>query len=562
MIYPVVKYIEIGPSVFEPGNIPIYWGIIFTTISKIGLQVGLPTLLAITFLAILFRQVFYLMRQSYMAKVQAKVWNSLRDTAFSAYMHSDLIYLSGESRGRLTNVLILETHRTGEGVVALLMLIGAFFLVGIYIFGLIMVSPVLTPVIPMTLIVAVVIVTHWMNKTRSHSSIISTGSDHLNASISERISGIRLVKMASTEELESTKIRRSSEKVGNSIAELRTIRATIEGIVEPVFFIGVLIILYAGVTFFNLSLASLGLFFVILLRMVPAVKEINNHRQSISGTIASLRNIQDTIYQAQNHTSITGGNVKFPGLHNSIQLRNIYFNYSKCTQQPATLTDISLTINKGTTLAIVGQSGSGKSTLVDLLARLHDPDQGQIYIDDTSIDNYELASLRRSIGFVDQEVFLFNDTIHNNISYGNTDTTRAEVITAAKKASAHEFITNQPTGYDTIVGDNGVRLSSGQKQRLGIARIMLNDPDIIILDEPTSALDAISEEYIRSTLIDMQSKKTIIVIAHRLSTIQNADNIIVLEEGKIIQQGTHQELISIQGKYTELYDIQNDAVDI
>ena len=148
MIFPVVKYLEIGPSVFEPGHIPIYWGFIFTAISNIGLPVGLTTLLVITFLAILFRQIFYLMRQSYLAKVEARVWNKLRATAFTAYMHSDLTYLSAESQGRLTNVLILETHRAGEAVVSLLMLLGAFSLVGLYVFGLIMISPILMPVIP------------------------------------------------------------------------------------------------------------------------------------------------------------------------------------------------------------------------------------------------------------------------------------------------------------------------------------------------------------------------------------------------------------------------------
>ena len=208
--------------------------------------------------------------------------------------------------------------------------------------------------------------------------------------------------------------------------------------------------------------------------------------------------------------------------------------------------------------AIVGASGAGKSTLVDLIPRLHDPDQGSIYIDDIPIHAYDLESLRRNIGFVDQEVFLFNDTIHNNISYGNTPAKRTDVIEAAKKAFADEFITSHPDGYDALVGDNGIRLSSGQKQRLGIARIMFNDPDIVILDEPTSALDPVSEEYIRTTLMDMKYKKTVIVIAHRLSTIRNADEILVVEDGKIIERGNHQQLLASQGKYTELFDLQSD----
>lgn len=562
MIYPIVKYIEIGPSIFEAGRIPVYWGLIFTTIGKTGLPVGLPTLLLITFAAILLRQIFYLMRQSYLAKVEAKIWNNLRNIAFTSYMHSDLSYVSGESQGRLANVLILETHRAGEAVVGMLMLIGALSLVGLYIFGLIMISPILMPVIPITIIFAGLVVNRWMKQTRSQGEITSAGSDHLNSSISERISGVRLVKMASQEKMESATVRHASEQVGNAIAKLRTIRAIIEGVVEPIFFIGVLAILYAGVTFLNLSLASLGLFFVILLRMVPLAKEINSHRQGISGAMASLRNVQDTIKRAQGQRNITDGKLKFPGLKNSIQLQNIYFSYSTKAQDYNTLTDISLTIKKGTTLAIVGHSGSGKSTLVELLPRLHDPNHGIILIDDTPISNYELASLRRAIGFVDQDIFLFNDTIHNNISYGSKFADRDDVITAAQKAFAHEFITSQADGYDTRVGDNGIRLSAGQKQRIGIARIMFNDPDIVILDEPTSALDSVSEEYIRSTLMDIKHNKTIIIVAHRLSTIRNADEIIVIDKGQIIERGTHQQLLQNQGKYTQLFDLQTNIPDI
>ena len=190
--------------------------------------------------------------------------------------------------------------------------------------------------------------------------------------------------------------------------------------------------------------------------------------------LASQRNVKETIFNAESSERIVSGDTIYTGLKSNIEFRNVCFSYKNKDTSQIILSNLNFTINKGSMTAIVGASGAGKSTLVDLIPRLHDPDQGSIYIDDIPIHAYDLESLRRNIGFVDQEVFLFNDTIHNNISYGNTYAKRTDVIEAAKKAFADEFITSHPDGYDALVGANGIRLSSGQKQRLGIARIMFN----------------------------------------------------------------------------------------
>ena len=203
---------------------------------------------------------------------------------------------------------------------------------------------------------------------------------------------------------------------------------------------------YLGVKYFNLGIASLGLFFVILIRMVPLAKEINNHRNGIAGALASLRNVNETIFNAESSERIVSGDTIYTGLKSNIEFRNVCFSYKNKDTSQIILSNLNFTINKGSMTAIVGASGAGKSTLVDLIPRLHDPDQGSIYIDHIPIHAYDLESLRRNIGFVDQEVFLFNDTIHNNISYGNTPAKRTDVIEAAKKAFADEFIT-RPVSY-------------------------------------------------------------------------------------------------------------------
>ncbi len=219
--------------------------------------------------------------------------------------------------------------------------------------------------------------------------------------------------------------------------------------------------------------------------------------------------------------------------------------------------NINFTINKGQTIALVGQSGSGKTTLADLLPRFYDVEKGSVKIDDVDIKKIKLKSLRKLLGIVTQESILFNDTIHNNIAFGVDSANEEEVINAAKIANAHDFIMNFNQGYQTRVGDGGGKLSGGQKQRIAIARAVLKNPEILILDEATSALDTESELLVQEALNRLMKDRTSLVIAHRLSTIQHADVILVLHEGEVVEQGTHDELLEIKGVYNRLIQLQS-----
>jgi subfamily B ATP-binding cassette protein MsbA len=240
------------------------------------------------------------------------------------------------------------------------------------------------------------------------------------------------------------------------------------------------------------------------------------------------------------------------GLTKAIEWHNVSFSYG----ERMVLQNINLRLEKGKSLALVGPSGSGKSTLADLLPRFYDPVQGYISIDGVDIRRIELHSLRNLFGIVTQEPILFNDTVFNNIAFGMPQATMEEVEKAARIANAHEFILQLENGYDTLLGDRGGRLSGGQRQRISIARAVMKNPPVLILDEATSALDSESEKAVQEALENVMQGRATLIIAHRLSTVQNADEIVVMQEGRIIEQGSHSELIALEGMYSKLIKLQ------
>ena len=244
---------------------------------------------------------------------------------------------------------------------------------------------------------------------------------------------------------------------------------------------------------------------------------------------------------------------KGKGFNQQLSFKNVSFQYD--TQ--AVLKNINFDIKVGQTIALVGESGSGKSTIADLLARFYDIEKGEIAIDGVNIKDFKLADLRGLMGIVSQDSILFNDSVFNNITLGHEDANMDDVIAAAKAANAHDFVMEMAEGYDSNVGEGGSKLSGGQKQRLSIARAIYKNPPILILDEATSSLDTQSEKLVQEALGQLMKNRTSLVIAHRLSTIQNADNILVMKEGEIVEQGSNQELIQKEGLYKRLQDYQN-----
>ena len=374
--------------------------------------------------------------------------------------------------------------------------------------------------------------------------------------VEETLGGLRIVKAFCAEE----KMNRRFDSINSSYREQVRRVNTRQQLAHPMSeFLGTLlivIVLWFGGTLVLNNMTLSGPMFIYYLVMLYSIinplKEFSKASYNIPKGLASMERV-DKILKAENTIKEKPEPVRIASFGHSIEFRNVSFRYG----DKWVLRDINLKIEKGKTVALVGQSGSGKSTLVDLIPRYYDTQEGQVLIDGTDVRDLCIHDLRMLIGNVNQEAILFNDSFYNNIAFGVENTTPEDVERAARIANAHDFIMASEQGYDTNIGDRGGRLSGGQRQRVSIARAILKNPPILILDEATSALDTESERLVQDALEKLMKTRTTVAIAHRLSTIKNADEICVLHEGRIVERGTHDVLMALNGYYRKLHDLQS-----
>lgn len=527
-------------------------------ILKYGKEQVLIGICVIVFVLTFLKNLFRYLAMFFIAPIRNGVVRDLRNKLMNKLLHLPLSFYSKEKKGDIISRMTTDVLEIEWSIMQTLELI---FREPISIFvslvSMIFISPYLTLYIFLLIPVAalgIVLISKSLRRSAEKSKTILA---QLFALIEESLGGIKVIKAYGIEKFIGQKFQSTNQNL--FIQNVKVYRKNdLASPATEVVVLGILMfILYLGskLVFHNeLSASAFIGYFGIASQIIPPIKQISQAYNTIQKGLVSEERINRILNEPITITNDANAE-EYTTFNEKIEFKNVHFSYLK-GDKGFLLKDINLTIPKGKVIALVGKSGSGKTTLTDMLLRFYEPDKGEILIDGKNIQKIQIASLRQLISLVSQDSFLMNDTIKNNITFGK-DYPDEAIIAAAKMANAHEFISQLPDQYNTNVGDRGANLSGGQRQRISIARAILRNSPILILDEATSSLDTENEKIIQDTIQKIKHNRTIIIIAHRLSTIMNADTIVVLNKGEIVEQGTHQELLNKKGHYFKLIELQN-----
>jgi ATP-binding cassette subfamily B protein/subfamily B ATP-binding cassette protein MsbA len=504
-----------------------------------------------------FKSLFMFMASVNMINIRTGVLRDLRNSIYLKVTSLPLGFFSEEKKGDIIARMSGDVGEVENSVMSSLdMVFKNFIMILVYFITLMFISWQLTIFVLFLSPVALYFMGSISKKLKRPSREGQAQWGELLSQIEETLTGLRIIKAFNAEKNIRTRFSEQNEKLRNTSRKI----AKRQQLAHPVSeFLGTamiaIVVWFGGMLILNkhssIDAPSFIYYLIIFYSIINPAKAFSQAWYNIQKGLASMERI-DKILKAEETIRESTKPVKLESFQQEIRYSNVDFRY----QNEPILQQVDLTIMKGQTVALVGQSGSGKSTMVDLLPRFYDIESGSITIDGTDIRELSIHSLRHMMGNVNQEAILFNDTFFNNIAFGLDGATMDQVIEAAKIANAHDFITATEEGYETNIGDRGGKLSGGQRQRISIARAVLKNPPILILDEATSALDTESEKLVQEALENLMKHRTTIVIAHRLSTIRNADLICVMHEGRIVERGTHQELLSKNGYFKRLYDMQ------
>jgi len=568
MIIPLVDNILAGKTISMPGTQSppeFIVGLIdkINTIPKVALLNWLVLIIALIFL---IKEIFLFLHTYLMSKLGQSVLRDVRLTVYKKLLSLSGDFYSNMQTGELVSRITFDVgiivNSITEGLTDLLLqpiqlLMYLTMLIWIKIYFSIPLTLILITIVVFPLVAYPVI--KIGKKLRKISESTQESMADINSLLFETIYGIGIVKSFSAEKYQTNKFASHNFRYYKMLLKSVKRMAIISPLGEFVGVACMAIVLYFGGREVVEGRLSGGAFIAFLAALLSLIKPFKRLSRLYGVNLQALAAIVRVFNVLDREPTIKDrpGAIKLVGFKGRIELKDINFSYS---DGPGVLKNINVSLTKGKILAIVGLSGAGKSTLVNLLPRFYDPNSGAVLVDGKDIRDFNISSIREQIGIVSQETILFNDSIRNNIAFGRPDAGMDDVIKAAKAANAHDFIEKTSNGYDTFIGDRGMRLSGGEKQRIAIARALFKDPPILILDEATSQLDTESERLVQEAIDRLMAHRTVFVIAHRLSTVEHADNIVVLEGGKIIESGTHKQLLEASGTYKRLYELQFKSV--
>ena len=543
--------------------------VLYGWLVSFGAQRALVYFSLLVFVLYAFKNLFSYLSLVQMAAVRSRVVRDIRGDLFHRVLHLPMAYYNGSRKGdmlaRFGGDMVEYEESTLNSVQQLVVAVVSMLL---YMTMLFYISPRLTLFVLLMLPVVVVVISGISHRLRRSSQQLQATGAFLTSLMEETVMGLKVIKAYTAIDFSNHRFREAD----SSYARLRTQVLRRVDLASPVSdFLGNCVVV--GILLFGSSMVVGGdavltpelfvSYVMMFVLMIPPSKELTTALSQMKKGRACVDRLQEILAMEGEETEGTQAVGHRPQVVESpiVEFRHVGFHYTPGVE---VLHDICLTIPKGSTVALVGGSGSGKTTLADLLMRFYDCSAGSILFEGQPIREMPLAQLRRRIGVVAQDTFLFNDTIGANIAYAVPDATKEQIEAAARMAQAHEFIMQQPEGYETLVGDGGERLSGGQRQRISIARALLPHPDVVVFDEATSALDTENERQVQQALDDLLADRsslaapvTFLVIAHRLSTVCRADLIVVLEQGRIVEQGTHSQLLALKGRYYQLVQMQS-----
>lgn len=505
----------------------------------------------------LFKNIFLYIKNITLAYIQFNLITNLRVRLYAHLQRMSMSYFDKSQSGELSSIVLNDVsnmrvafgtsfHKLFVEPINIILFVSLLLIINLKL------ALIAILIVPLTGAIVILIGRSIRRKSKRTAEKIA----RIMSIMAENLNSIRVVKSFSMEPFETKRFTGEQERYYQLIfgrAKLRLIASPITEMIGA--FIGVSLLWIGGhdvLVAGSMSSEDFIRFILILFSVLGPIRNLSNVSVELQKGFASADRVFDVLDTPISIRSKPGA-IKISELNDKISFNDVCFNYDGTD---SILKNISFKIKKGTVTALVGSSGAGKSTVADLIPRFYDVVDGSVSIDGVNVKDIEIRSLRRMMGIVSQETILFNDTIGSNIKYGLQNVSEERMKNAAKNANALDFINEQPEGFNTVIGEKGVRLSGGQRQRIAIARGILKNPPILILDEATSSLDTESEHLVQIAIDNLMAERTVLVIAHRLTTVENADNILVMDNGKIVASGTHQELLSQGGLYTRLYNKQ------